>query len=128
MSIPIEVDGYSAYRLNERPAGFELDGVYYRIYAVEAEWRSGDTLLFRVQADGKRVILRYDEEHEAWFLEAAYDDRELFARPGVQVIMIDAATIRVAVKLIESCEQCNPEHAEIPFDWILDEVRGTQAS
>src|SRR5262245_60925624 len=35
MALPIHVDGYSAYRLNERPLGFELDGVYYRIYALK---------------------------------------------------------------------------------------------
>src|SRR5215510_9116219 len=38
MALPIHVDGYSAYRLNERPVGFELDGVYYRIYALEDQW------------------------------------------------------------------------------------------
>jgi hypothetical protein len=74
------------------------------------------------------VILRYEQEHEEWFLEAAHDGRELFARPGVRVITIDAATIRAAVKTIESCEQCNPEHAEIPFNWILDTVRAAQPS
>ena len=41
------------------------------------------------------------------------------------MITIDAATIRAAEKRIESCEQCNPEHAEIHFDWI-DKVRGAQ--
>src|SRR5262245_9791535 len=126
MSLPIHVDGYSA--LNERPTGFELDGEYYRIYAVEAQWRSPDALFFKVRADGKRVILRYEPERDEWFLLAAYDGRDLFTRTSVQVIMIDAITIRAAVKGIESCEQCNPEHAEIPFDWILDKVRGQQPS
>jgi hypothetical protein len=28
-------------------------------------------------------------------------------------------------KLIESCEHCNPEGAEIPFDAILDDVTGS---
>jgi hypothetical protein len=27
--------------------------------------------------------------------------------------------------MIESCEHCNPEEAEIPFDWILDRVTGS---
>jgi hypothetical protein len=24
--------------------------------------------------------------------------------------------------MIESCEECNPDGAEIPFDWILDRL------
>jgi len=36
--------------------------------------------------------------------------------------------IRQAEKLIESCEHCNPEGAEIPFDWILDRVTGQRGS
>jgi hypothetical protein len=35
---------------------------------------------------------------------------------------MDAATLRKAEKLIESCEHCNPDGAEIPFDNILDRV------
>jgi hypothetical protein len=33
-------------------------------------------------------------------------------------VLIDAATLLKAEKLIESCKQCNPEGAEIPFDAI----------
>jgi hypothetical protein len=28
-------------------------------------------------------------------------------------------------RLIDSCEGCNPEGAEIPFDWLLDRVTGS---
>jgi hypothetical protein len=38
------------------------------------------------------------------------------------VILVDAVTLGQAAKLIESCEHCNPEGAEIPFDNILDWV------
>jgi hypothetical protein len=41
-----------------------------------------------------------------------------------QVVLIEADTLRKAEKLIESCEHCNPEGAEIPFDHILDRVTG----
>jgi hypothetical protein len=34
--------------------------------------------------------------------------------------MFDTATLHQAERLIESCEGCNPEGAEIPFDYILD--------
>jgi hypothetical protein len=38
------------------------------------------------------------------------------------VVLIDSAILRRAEKLIESCEHCNSEGAEIPFDNILDRV------
>jgi len=36
------------------------------------------------------------------------------------VVLIKSATLRKAEQLIESCEHCNPDGAEIPFDNILD--------
>jgi hypothetical protein len=44
------------------------------------------------------------------------------------VVLIDSASLRKAEKLIESCEQCNAEGAEIPFDNILDRVIGSDPS
>jgi len=44
------------------------------------------------------------------------------------VVLIDAATVHKAERLIESCEGCNPEGAEIPFDNILDRVTGSDPS
>jgi hypothetical protein len=44
------------------------------------------------------------------------------------VVLVDAATLRKAEALIESCEHCNPEGAEIPFDNILDRVMGSDLS
>jgi hypothetical protein len=44
------------------------------------------------------------------------------------VVLVDATTLRQAEKLIESCEHCNPEGAEIPFDNILDRVTGLDPS
>jgi hypothetical protein len=38
------------------------------------------------------------------------------------VVIIDAATLRKAEKLIKSCEYCNPECSEIPFVVILDRI------
>jgi len=40
--------------------GFELDA-YRRIYTVEDQWYSPDALYFKVRADGKTYILRYNE-------------------------------------------------------------------
>src|SRR5262245_51925945 len=39
-----------------------------------------------------------------------------------RVVLIDAATLREAERLIESCEHCNPEGVKVPFDAILDRI------
>jgi hypothetical protein len=35
------------------------------------------------------------------------------------VVLINTTTLREAERLIESCEHCNSEGAEIPFDYHL---------
>ena len=44
------------------------------------------------------------------------------------VLLVSSSTLREAEKLIESCEHCNPEGAEIPFDNILDRITGSDPS
>jgi hypothetical protein len=44
------------------------------------------------------------------------------------VVLVKATTLREAVRLIESCEHCNPDGAEIPFDNILDRITGSDPS
>jgi hypothetical protein len=38
------------------------------------------------------------------------------------IVLVEAATLRKAERMLESCEHCNPEGAEIPFDVMLDRV------
>ena len=45
-----------------------------------------------------------------------------------KVILVDTATLRRAERLTDSCEYCNEEGAEIPFDNILDRVTGSDPS
>jgi len=45
-----------------------------------------------------------------------------------KIVLVDTATLRQAEKLIESCEHCNPDGAEIPLDNILDRVTGSDPS
>ena len=45
--------------------------------------------------------------------------------PEQQNVLIDAAMPHEAERLIESCEGCNPEGAEVPFDNILARVTGS---
>jgi hypothetical protein len=56
--------------------------------------------------------------------------REFFdATPEQQnVVLINTATLHEAERLIESCERCNPEGAEIPFDNLLDRVTRSDPS
>jgi hypothetical protein len=37
-------------------------------------------------------------------------------------VLVDVATVCKVERLIESCEHCNEEGAEIPFDNILDRM------
>jgi hypothetical protein len=42
---------------------------------------------------------------------------------AIHILAIGTSTIRRAQESISSCESCNKD-AELPFDWILDEVTG----
>src|SRR5262249_38880152 len=44
------------------------------------------------------------------------------------VVLVNAATLHVAERLIESCEGGNLDGAEIPFDNILNRVTGSDPS
>jgi hypothetical protein len=44
------------------------------------------------------------------------------------VVLVETATLGEAERLIESCDHCNEEGAEIPFDDILDRVTGSDPS
>ncbi len=53
-----------------------------------------------------------------------YDGAEAFSRLGIGIVTVDAAKVREAEGKIEGCELCHPDDAEIPFDWILQQVTG----
>ena len=46
---------------------------------------------------------------------------------NIHILALGAATIRRAQEAISSCEACN-KLAELPFDWILDEITGRDGS
>jgi hypothetical protein len=56
--------------------------------------------------------------------------RDFFDPPPEEqrVRLVDAVTLRKAEKLIESCEHCDKDMAEIPFDAMLDRVTGSDPS
>lgn len=122
MSLPIHVDAYAGYRADERPRRFELDGVEYRIYAWEREWRIPDARCFLVRAEGKRYILSYDEGADEWTLQSGFDGAELLARPNVEIVTVEPQAIRAAELRIAGCERCRPDEADHLFDSILADV------
>ena len=122
-ALPIYVDSYPGCPANERPKQFTLDDDIHDIAAVEVKRLHGDVELFQVRTtEGKRYLLRYDQQEDTWTLQGDFDSPELFARPGIEVVTVDAAQIREAERKIEGCEHCHPDDAEIPFDWILSKV------
>jgi len=46
---------------------------------------------------------------------------------SIEILALGAITIRRAQEAIASCEACNKD-AELPFDWILDEITGRGGS
>jgi hypothetical protein len=55
---------------------------------------------------------------------------EFFDRSPEQqvVVLVESATLRQAERLMQSCEHCNEEDAQIPFDNILDRITGSDLS
>src|SRR5688572_26782237 len=105
MSLRIHVEAYSGYRANERPLSFSLDiaigenGVtgVYDIDAVEDRWYEPHTEYFKVRTvEGKRYILRYAEADNQWTLQSGFDGAELLARPGIELVTVEASAIRKA--------------------------------
>jgi hypothetical protein len=125
VSPPIHVTAYSGYKANERPRDFTVDEDLFEIAEVEDRWYEPEATYFRVRTiEGKRYILRYDESDDEWTLQSGFHGDELLARPSIELVTIDVDVIRRAEKEIESCEHCQPDDAEIPFDWILRELTG----
>jgi hypothetical protein len=122
MVLPVHVDAYAGYRGSERPRRFELDGVEYRIYAWERQWRTPDAHYFIVRADGKRYVLRYDEGEDEWALLHQHDGAALFARPNLCIIVADDNVIRKAQLHVLGCERCHPEEADIPFEFLVSDL------
>jgi hypothetical protein len=124
MSLRIYVDAYSGYKANERPRLFDLDGEVYEIVVLD-RWYEPSATYFKVRTtDFAIFILRYDEPTDEWTLQSGFHGDELLARPSIELVTVDADTIRRAEKLIDGCEYCHEEDADVPFDWILDKITG----
>jgi hypothetical protein len=88
-------------------------------------WYAPSATYFKVRTtDFKVFILRYDEQSDEWTLQSGFDGVELLARPTIELVTVDADVIRQAEKLIDGCEHCHEQDADVPFDWVLDKVTG----
>ena len=125
MSLPIHVDEYSGHTANQRPRSFTLDEELYEIAAVLDQWYEPSATYFKGQTTEEKVyLLRYDRQADEWTLQSGFDGDELLQRPGIEIVTVGPDALRRAESLIESCEHCHPDDAEIPLDWILAEVIG----
>jgi hypothetical protein len=67
----IKVEGYSGFKLNERPVRFHLDGNEYAIENVLDQWYGPEATYFKVRAgDGNDYILKYHAQSDEWSLES----------------------------------------------------------
>jgi hypothetical protein len=42
----------------------------------------------------------------------------------LQLVVIGEVTVASTLQVVLSCEHCHPDEAQIPFDWILDQITG----
>src|SRR5436189_3471027 len=122
MELSIHVDAYAGYRAEERPRRFELDGVEYRIYGWDREWRTPAEHCYVVRADGKRYLLRYHFIEDRWTLGDEFDGPELYARPHRHFVLVARDVVRQLQRRIIACEHCHPDEAQFPLAMLLDEV------
>ena len=79
--VKIKVQGYSGFKLNERPSRFTLDDREYQVQEILDQWYGPDEVYFKARAnDGNDYILSYNSLTDEWRLES-------FRRPsgGLQV-------------------------------------------
>jgi hypothetical protein len=127
MSLEIHVDAYSGCRANERPRQFCLDDDVFEIAEVEDRWYDQNAEYFKVRTvNGKYFLLRCDAQTSEWTLQSGFDGAELLARTSITLVTADPLAIRESEQRIAGCERCRPDHAGLPFDWILADVLGKQ--
>ena len=69
--VEIRVDCYAGYKADQRPQRFTLGSNVLEVREVEDQWYSPSATYFRVRAsDGNLYILRHDENHDRWTLDA----------------------------------------------------------
>jgi hypothetical protein len=89
-------------------------------------WYEPTGIYFKVRTtQGKTYILRYDEQPDEWTLQSGFDGDELLARRNLQLMTVSADVIRRAERMLAGCETCALDDAQVPFNWVLDKVTGS---
>ena len=97
-------------------------GVHY-IDAVEDRSYDPNAEYFKVRTpEGKRYILRSDRETGQRTLQSGFDGEEFLARPGIEFVSVEPATIRTAESKIAGCERCRNYESDIPFSFLIADV------
>ena len=55
-------------------------------------------------------------------MQSDFDGAELFARPSIELVAVEAKAIRDAESEIVGCEHCRPDESDLPFDCVLADV------
>jgi hypothetical protein len=125
MALRIYVDGYSGSKPTSDHASSCSTKKCTKSLAVLDQWYEPTAMYFNVRTTEKKTyILRYDQEVDQWTLQSGFDGDALLSRPGIALVPVEADVIRRAEKLIDGCEYCHADDADVPFDWILDKVTG----
>jgi hypothetical protein len=123
MALQILVETYSDYTVNEQPVRFHFDDDTFEILSIEDRWHDPNGKYFKVRTtEGKRFLLRCGLQEHLWTLQVSFDGKDLFARPGIQLIAVDGNVIREATCRISGCMQCRRDEADQPFDSIIADV------
>ena len=58
-------------------------------------------------------------QEDQWTLQSGFDGDELLARPGIEFVSVEPATIRTAESKIAGCERCRNYESDIPFSFVI---------
>jgi len=101
MSLPIHVTSYSGYKANEPPSQFTVNEDLYEITEIEDRWYEPEATYFRVRTtEGRRYILRYDEQADEWTLQSGFDGDGCSAAAFSSPTTHEAATTSRAVSVL----------------------------
>jgi len=57
-------------------------------------------------------------------LQSGFEGEELLARPGIEFVSVEPATICTAESKIAGCEQYRNDESDIPFNFVIADVLG----
>ncbi|MBI4400322.1 MAG: hypothetical protein HY581_01675 [Nitrospirae bacterium] len=72
----VVVEAYAGYKGEETPRAFTHEGVRHEVREIVERWYTERYSYFRLRADdGRRYVLRYDQDELRWELVMREEDR-----------------------------------------------------